>query len=157
MMTKNKVRLFVVLVLVVFSVGAFFAHTGATEQQGLNGKNASLFESEWVAYSHEANKGGDHTNCAANPEYCSKCIKLNIKTIPTNTQVYVNEVYLGRTPVEYTIRIDPIFNHNDHYIFRIHKDGYRDETFEVNINSEENREFKWIFVDKFIELQEIDD
>jgi len=155
MMTKNKVKLFVVLVVVVLSVSVSVAHAWATEQQGLSGKNASLFESEWVAQKPEDTKGGDHTNCLANPDYCGKCIKLNMNSIPINAQVYVNEVYLGHTPLEYTIPIDSFFTNNDRYIFRIHKDGYRDERFEVMIDSFENCEQAHIFIDKHIKLQEI--
>ena len=157
MMTKNKVKLFVVLVVVVFSVSVFFAHAGALEQQRLDRKNASLFESEWVAHRHEGNKGGDHVNVAANLEYCGKCIKLNIGSIPINAHIYLNEFYLGDTPLEYTIPIDSNFLNKDLYIFRIHKEGYRDEYFEVNIHTEENPQIENTFINQFIELQEIED
>jgi len=156
MMTKNKVRLFVALVLVAFSVSVFFARSGAWEQQGTNGKNASLFESEWVAYKPEGNKDGDHMNYAMDLEYCVTSIQLDIDSIPIKSEIYVNEVYLWNTPLDYTIQVDSILSNNVRQNFRIHKNGYEDDYFEVDVNSEEDCELKGIFVDPFIELREME-
>ncbi len=156
MMTKNKLKLFVVLVLVAFSVSVFFAHSGAWEQQGTDGKNASLFESEWVAYNPEDNKDGDQMAFAKNLEYRIKCIQLKIDSIPVNADIYLNEVYLGKTPLDDTIHVDSILSNNARLNFRIHKEGYLDAYFEVDINAGENSIPERLVVDQFIELRKIE-
>src|SRR6056297_3307019 len=98
-------------------------------------ENASLFESEWVAYKLEEDEVDKHVISVAGPKCYGRCIFLYIDSIPINAEIYVNEVYLGNTPLEYSIPIESIFLDNDVYVFRIHKNGYEDEYFEVDINS----------------------
>lgn len=156
MMTKNKLKLFVVLVLVAFSVSVFFAHSGAWEQQGMDGENASLFESEWVAYNPEDNKDGDQMALATNLECRIKCIQLKIDSIPISADIYLDEVYLGKTPLDDTIQVDSILSNNARLNFRIHLEGYLDAYFEVDINSGENSIPDRLVVDQFIELRKIE-
>jgi len=124
------------------------------EEKVFEGENASLFESEWVAFE----KITTENYKIAKDSYISFCsaresIEISIETIPKGAEVYFNGHLIGRTPIDYFVYKDSEIIEDNLCLIEIIKEGYENETIEIDLDSEAYRDELMIFIDKEFELK----
>jgi hypothetical protein len=114
-------------------------------------KNASLFESEWVATLDTVNRESHTINAYYMRDKTLDLADTVLVRVSSNVSVdvYVNNAYVGKAPIELTLSPD---SENGVYFIRLIGKGYEEKILMIDI-SDVDASDKIIIIEEYVELK----